>query len=283
MRSSTKYLAGFAAFAVLMGTGAASGSAWAQALGGDVTVNPMAAAPGRLLLYPGGEVARMVPPLLQPGQKTGRIQLHKARRHPVRQASAAPAPQPAAAAPAPKPAPQKTATAAPKPQASGGGGSASGYVSDFGAAGNVFNGPAMTLTPKNGASAPQAKPSPPPTQVAKANPPPETSVPGLTRRSVILFAKDAAEPMDSALDQIRFLAGDLNAAMTREASRIELQAYGGARGDKGSDARRLSLKRALAIRQVLIDDGVSPGRIDVRAMGGADSGPADRVDIYVKA
>jgi len=27
-----------------------------------------------------------------------------------------------------------------------------------------------------------------------------------------------------------------------------------------------SLKRALAIRQVLIDDGVSPDRIDVRAM-----------------
>ena len=263
-----------AIFSILSG-----GSAWAQAMGGDVIVNPMAAAPARLLLYPGGEVARMVPPLLQPGQKTGPVQLHKARRRPVRQASAAPAPE----APAPKPAPQKTAEAAPKPQASGGGGSASGYVSDFGAAGNVFNGPAMTLTPKSGSSAPQAKPSPPPTQVAKANPPPETSVPGLTRRSVILFAKDAAEPMDSALDQIRFLAGDLNAAMTRESSRIELQAYGGARGDKGSDARRLSLKRALAIRQVLIDDGVSPGRIDVRAMGGADSGPADRVDIYVKA
>lgn len=277
MRSSTRYLAGFAAFAVLMGIGAAGGSAWAQAMGGDVIVNPMAAAPTRLLLYPGGEVARMVPPLLQPGQKTGPVQLHKARRRPVRQASAAPAPE----TPAPKPAPQKAAEAAPKPQA--GGGSASGYVSDFGAAGNLFNGPAMTLTPKSGSSAPQAKPSPPPTQVAKANPPPETSVPGLTRRSVILFAKDAAEPMDSALDQIRFLAGDLNAAMTRESSRIELQAYGGARGDKGSDARRLSLKRALAIRQVLIDDGVSPGRIDVRAMGGADSGPADRVDIYVKA
>jgi hypothetical protein len=43
------------------------------------------------------------------------------------------------------------------------------------------------------------------------------------------------------------------------------------------------LKRALAIRQALIDDGVEPGRIDVRAMGGADTGPSDRVDVYVKA
>ncbi|HVZ27227.1 MAG TPA: OmpA family protein, partial [Rhizomicrobium sp.] len=59
--------------------------------------------------------------------------------------------------------------------------------------------------------------------------------------------------------------------------------YGGEKGDKGSDARRLSLKRALAIRQVLIDDGVPSERIDVRAMGGADDGgPADRVDVFVK-
>jgi outer membrane protein OmpA-like peptidoglycan-associated protein len=44
------------------------------------------------------------------------------------------------------------------------------------------------------------------------------------------------------------------------------------------------LKRALSIRQVLIDDGVSADRIDVRAMGGVDdTGPTDRVDVYVKA
>ena len=72
--------------------------------------------------------------------------------------------------------------------------------------------------------------------------------------------------------------------MTEPGSRIEILAYGGAKGDKSSDAHRLSLKRALAIRQVLIDDGVAPERIDVRAMGGVDdSGPADRVDVYVKA
>ena len=71
--------------------------------------------------------------------------------------------------------------------------------------------------------------------------------------------------------------------MVNAGSRIQLLAYGGEKGDKGSDARRLSLKRALAIRQVLIDDGVPSERIDVRAMGGADDGgPADRVDVFVK-
>jgi len=50
------------------------------------------------------------------------------------------------------------------------------------------------------------------------------------------------------------------------------------------DARRLSLKRALAIRQVLIDAGVSSTRINVHAEGGVDdSGPADRVDVFVRA
>ena len=107
---------------------------------------------------------------------------------------------------------------------------------------------------------------------------------GLTKRSVILFAKDASDPAEGALGAIKFLAADLNAAMTRPSSRVELQAFGGGKGDKGSDARRLSLRRALAIRQVLISDGMSPDRIDVRAMGGAeDSGPADRVDVYVRA
>ena len=110
------------------------------------------------------------------------------------------------------------------------------------------------------------------------------SVAGMTKRSVILFAAGAADPAQSALGAIKFLAGDLNSSMVNAASRVQILAYGGERGDKGSDARRLSLKRALAIRQVLIDDGVPSERIDVRAMGGADDGgPADRVDVYVKA
>ncbi|HMH65837.1 MAG TPA: OmpA family protein, partial [Rhizomicrobium sp.] len=113
---------------------------------------------------------------------------------------------------------------------------------------------------------------------------PTTGNESLTKRSVILFAKDAPDPAKAALGAIKFLAGDLNAAMTGPNARVELQAFGGNKGDKGSDARRLSLKRALAIRQVLIDDGVAPDRIDVRAMGGTDdTGPADRVDVYVKA
>ena len=141
------------------------------------------------------------------------------------------------------------------------------------------------------APAPKLAPKPAPKLASAAPPPPKTAPAGpttgnenLTKRSVILFAKDAPDPAQAALGNIRFLAGELNSAMSTPNARIELQAFGGAKGDKGSDARRLSLKRALSIRQVLIDDGVSADRIDVRAMGGVDdTGPTDRVDVYVKA
>jgi outer membrane protein OmpA-like peptidoglycan-associated protein len=252
------------------------------------------------MVTPDSTALRFVPDLLQPGQKSGPVTLHMpTERQRIRQADTRrveiPKPEPeaqvASAAPAPKPQPPKDApkqaAAAPAPQAA-----RPGYVSSFAGPGSLLSGPALTLHPKdstNTAVAPPEKQSStqtntkPPTQLAKAEPAPDSSLSGSTRRSVILFAKDATKPMPSALDQIQLLAGDLSASMTRPSSRVELRAYGGSRGDKGSDARRLSLKRALAIRQVLIDDGVAAGRIDVRAMGGAENGPEDRVDIYVRA
>jgi len=148
----------------------------------------------------------------------------------------------------------------------------------------IFGTPDYSNVFGNGGSAPQrqASAAPPPPRTPPAGP--TTGNENLTKRSVILFAKDAADPASGALGSIKFLAGELNASMTSPNARVELQAFGGAKGDKGSDARRLSLKRALSIRQVLIDDGVSPDRIDVRAMGGVDdTGPADRVDVYTKA
>jgi len=259
----------------------AAGAGQAQPVdnGLEVRVNPYAARTSGVLLYPGGGYGRVVPQLLYPGQKSGPIDLHMpSKRRAVTVARAKPAPKPAPKVAAAQPAPPPQAQL---PYDSG--------YSSF-ASGTPVNPFAAT------APAPKPKPAAPkpvqaaPTQVAKAEPapaqtnPPPAAEAGLTKRSVILFAKDAADPASGALGSIKFLAGDLNAAMTRSASRIELQAFGGNKGDKGSDARRLSLKRALAIRQVLIDDGVSPDRIDVRAMGGSDdSGPADRVDVYVRA
>lgn len=240
----------------------------------EVRVNPLAMRGGELLLYPDGRGYRYVTPLLYPGQPAnqlgGPVQLHPARKRPTRAAR----PATPRVATAPKPAPAPAPLPAPDTRTFAGG---------------MFNSPALTLTPQTPVAPPAQKPvvqatAPKPAPVPAPAKPAAPGSANLTKRSVILFAKDASEPAEGALGAIKFLAADLNAAMTRPASRIELQAFGGGKGDKGSDARRLSLRRALAIRQVLISDGVSADRIDVRAMGGAeDSGPADRVDVYVRA
>ncbi|HTT84591.1 MAG TPA: OmpA family protein [Rhizomicrobium sp.] len=107
---------------------------------------------------------------------------------------------------------------------------------------------------------------------------------GLSKHGAVLFEKGATDPSPAQFQGVKLLAGDLTSALESGASRIQLEAYGGAPGDKSSDARRLSLKRALAVRQLLIDNGVPSNRIDVRAMGGVDDkGPADRVDVFVRA
>jgi len=63
-------------------------------------------------------------------------------------------------------------------------------------------------------------------------------------------------------------------------ARIQLLAYAEGTEDTASQARRLSLSRALAVRSFLIDQGVRSTRMDVRALGGtAESGPPNRVDI----
>lgn len=73
-----------------------------------------------------------------------------------------------------------------------------------------------------------------------------------------------------------------DAMKTDEALRVQLLAYASAQSGSVSQARRLSLSRALAARSSLIDKGVKSTRIDVRALGNkSESGPADRIDIIV--
>ena len=273
---------------------AGSGMAFGQAVdrGTEVTVNPLMGGAGGILLYPGDQYMRVIHPAMEPGEKPGDlgpIQLHMPSHRRVARKAPADAAMPAAAAAVTPKAPQAPKVAKAQPQPKMAAATAlppPAYNPGFGAFDQGATG--LSLSPAPAAPPPAA----PPTRMAKASPPPANltaapaaggETPGLSKRSVILFAPQAADPAESALGPIKFLAGDLNAAMTSASARVQIQAYGGNRGDKGSDARRLSLKRALAIRQVLIDDGVPAERIDVRAMGGVDDkGPADRVDIYVK-
>jgi outer membrane protein OmpA-like peptidoglycan-associated protein len=107
---------------------------------------------------------------------------------------------------------------------------------------------------------------------------------GMVRQGEVLFAAGGTDPDAASYQQVKSLATSVNTALSAGAGGVEVDAYGGAAGDKSSDARRLSLRRALAVRQLLIDNGVPADRINVRALGGIeDRGQPDRVDVYVGA
>jgi outer membrane protein OmpA-like peptidoglycan-associated protein len=294
-----------------------AGAAQAQMYPGQgVTVNPAAAGGNRVLLYPGGEYVRILPPLAQPGapypgSELPPVYLHMPiAHHRVARIHRAPkvatdvpadttvAPPVASdAAPADTTPPprrtrhKKTEVAAAAPDAT--------PAPDSGNAAIPFNfsGTAPLAPARPAKKQPAPKPvkvataAPPPAETPAATPAPAATPPakgssseaGLAKRGEIVFNHAATDPAPAQYDGLKLLAGDLNSALQSGATRILLEAFGGAPGDKGSDARRLSLKRALAIRQVLIDNGVPSGRIDVRAMGGVDDhGNADRVDVLVR-
>ena len=141
--------------------------------------------------------------------------------------------------------------------------------------------PAEPMSFLSGTTPPPSSAPSKPARVASIEPAP-SSTREVGRRNSIAFAPGAEEPAPSVLDTVKAMSADLNNALSNGSARIQLEAYGGKQGDKSSDARRLSLKRALIVRQLLIDDGIPSERIDVRAMGGASDGALDRVDIFVR-
>lgn len=288
----------------------------------DVTVNPNASGT-RVLLYPGGQYGRVQRELLQPGDPYPGlpIVLHMPRKHHLvhRVAAAkpktkAPKAEVAAASPPPSsppprqqtasipresaasllmdemakeqptPARPKPAPAAPKP--------APVAVKPAPSKQQVAVAKPQVAAPKPQIAAAKPAPAPPKqddafgvisgSQVQQ----PETrtaSIDTSAARNSIMFAPGAEEPPVSAIDSIKGMTASLNAALWSGTAHIQLEAFGGKPNDKSSDARRLSLKRALIVRQLLIDDGIPSERIVVRAMGGAPSGAPDRVDIFVAA
>jgi outer membrane protein OmpA-like peptidoglycan-associated protein len=65
--------------------------------------------------------------------------------------------------------------------------------------------------------------------------------------------------------------------------RVQLHGYANGASDSPSQARRLSLFRALSVRTYLMKKGVRSTRIDVRALGKAGDGEAaNRVDVIIQ-
>jgi outer membrane protein OmpA-like peptidoglycan-associated protein len=94
--------------------------------------------------------------------------------------------------------------------------------------------------------------------------------------SIVLFDRGGADLNGEAED----ILDNLAAILRGNDERIQLRAFGGNMADRTHVARRLALRRALSVRNHLMDHGIDQERITVRAMGGAtDGGPSDRVDV----
>jgi outer membrane protein OmpA-like peptidoglycan-associated protein len=91
----------------------------------------------------------------------------------------------------------------------------------------------------------------------------------------IRFAKSASQLPTTAAVALDAVAEKL----LESSERIRLAAYSGATGDMSSQSRRLSLERARAVRNYLVEKGVPFERMDVMPLGGAAAGQSDRVDI----
>ncbi len=261
--------------------------------GQNVTVNPAAInqVPCPNSPYSGGSLApragrHTLPPVhLRPPKLHRRHRSAEAAAPSARSEPASPEPTRAAIAEAPaakpasKPAPRvahKAARPASPPPVSGGANAAPAAIPFS------FDSNSAPVPPP-----PKQAAKPEPTQVAKAAPLPKITPPkGLTKEQVVLFDTGSSALSENSKARLNDLAFSLKTALANGANQIELIAYAGAPGDTSSAARRLSLKRALAVREALIVDGVPAGRIDVRALGGvkeSDNGATDRVDIFVKA
>ena len=129
-----------------------------------------------------------------------------------------------------------------------------------------------------------ARPPPPPTPVSvlPAAPGQALTIAGGARITFGPGQSDLNPATDAAIKAL------MHAAPRSDATTFTVAAYAQGTPEDPSTARRLSLARALAVRSVLITEGVASVRIYVKALGPpsaalpqSQDGPPDRVDITV--
>lgn len=123
-------------------------------------------------------------------------------------------------------------------------------------------------------SAPKAPQKAPRVQVASVPPPTKTENDGTIQIGFNSRSSDLPSTASGALDKlIAQMGNDTNL-------RVQLHGYANGASDSPSQARRLSLFRALSVRTYLMKKGIRSTRIDVRALGKKSDGEdANRVDV----
>jgi outer membrane protein OmpA-like peptidoglycan-associated protein len=186
----------------------------------------------------------------------------------VRPAEAAPALVSTAAAPPPsRPAPAAEVAAAPPPSPP-----PSPPMAPPAPAPERAAAPAPAIAP-----AVRPPPAAPPRTAALA--PESTSVSRPTGDAVLSFTPGEATLTPEAMRKLN----EFSAMLMNSEAKVQLMAYSSAGGEGGSNARRLSLSRGLAVRNYLMDRGIRMTRITLRPFGqAADDGLPDRVDLVIE-
>jgi outer membrane protein OmpA-like peptidoglycan-associated protein len=90
------------------------------------------------------------------------------------------------------------------------------------------------------------------------------------------FAGESVDLDSVAEGKLKNVIQQMNAADNM----LQVRAYATGQDGSKSSARRISLSRALAVRSYLMDNGIKPHRVNVRALGSeTDRSPVDRVDL----
>lgn len=185
---------------------------------------------------------------------------------------AAPAPQTAAARPEPKPEQEPALTPEVETPQVEGNEDGTFRVTLPSAAAEKAPEPAAEPPAEDAAPAAEAQDAPKEQKLAALTPP----EPAFAR---VLFDEQSTTILSAARAELDAAAERLK----QNDERVQLKAYGGDPGELSSEARKLSLRRALAVYNYLRDQGVLTSRMDVRAFGGTrDTGPTERVDIVVQ-
>ncbi len=147
---------------------------------------------------------------------------------------------------------------------------------------------AQTAAKPSGKSqaAPAAEKPPEPKPAEQAKPAPVKQVAAVPGEAIerdgsvtVTFAPGSSDLPDNAVGALDRLAERLKADPNL---RIQLVGFARTQVESASQARRLSLFRALSVRTHLMKKGVRSTRMDVRALGNKeDDGPPDRVDLVV--
>lgn len=126
-------------------------------------------------------------------------------------------------------------------------------------------------------------PIPPPPSGKETGRPPIVS-PGASSQQIqeVLFIVDSGSTQipTSAEEKLQRVAQDM---VQDPATRLEIRVFSPSKTRSESAARRLSLARFLAIREILKQNGVPEGRVDGRPLVSApDELNADRVELYLE-